>query len=160
MSASDHDSAGASLAPVSAHFVNNVLAVAASYIEDDPDRAREVLAELGQFLSYRLREQPDRVDVADELAHTAAYLRLEQARFPDRLALELPPVTALATIGPVIPLAIQRPVSEALDRRLRELPGPCSVVLRPAPAGIVLELRGGEAPPQRLDITLMEGVPA
>ena len=37
------------------HFVNNVLAAAASYIDDDPDYARDVLAELGQFLSYRLR---------------------------------------------------------------------------------------------------------
>ena len=35
-------------APVSVHFVNNVLAAAASYIEDEPDYARDVLAELGR----------------------------------------------------------------------------------------------------------------
>ena len=42
-------------APVSVHFVNNVLAAAASYIEVEPDTARDVLADLGAFLSHRLR---------------------------------------------------------------------------------------------------------
>src|SRR3954466_9285718 len=42
-------------ARVSVHFVNNVLAAAASYIEVEPDTARDVLASLGAFLSHRLR---------------------------------------------------------------------------------------------------------
>ena len=80
----------ASRPPVSAHFVNNVLAAAASYIDEDPDYARDVLAELGQFLSYRLREDPAPVSAAQELAHTATFLRLQQARFPDRITVQLP----------------------------------------------------------------------
>ena len=52
--------------PVSVHFVNNVLAAAASYIEEDPDTARDVLAELGAFLSHRLRG-PRAVSPAEEL---------------------------------------------------------------------------------------------
>ena len=79
-----------SAAPISAHFVNNVLAAAASYIDEDPDYARDVLAELGQFLSYRLREDPAPVGAAQELAHTATFLRLQQARFPDRITVALP----------------------------------------------------------------------
>src|SRR6201991_2135554 len=76
-------------APVSVHFVNNVLAAAASYIEVEPDTARDVLAELGAFLSHRLR--PARfVALAQELDHVAVYVRLEQARFPGRLEAELP----------------------------------------------------------------------
>ena len=54
--------------PVSVHFVNNVLAAAASYIEEDPEAAREVLAELGAFLSHRLRG-PRTVSPAEELDH-------------------------------------------------------------------------------------------
>ena len=54
--------------PVSVHFVNNVLAAAASYIEEDPDTARDVLAELGAFLSHRLRG-PRTVSPAEELDH-------------------------------------------------------------------------------------------
>ena len=60
--------------------MNNVLAAAASYIEDDPDYARDVLAELGQFLSYRLREDAGPVPISQELAHVDCYLRLQQAR--------------------------------------------------------------------------------
>src|SRR5206468_5590092 len=81
-------------APVSVHFVNNVLAAAASYIEVEPDTARDVLAELGAFLSHRLRG-PRAVSPGEELEHMAVYLRLEQARFPGRIDVELPTVNEL-----------------------------------------------------------------
>ena len=105
---------------VSAHFVNNVLAAAASYIDDDPDYARDVLAELGQFLSYRLREDPAPVSAAQELAHTATYLRLQQARFPDRITVRA------AGRGRALPAARDRRARSrgrsrtALGRVLRE----------------------------------------
>ncbi|MEA2179442.1 MAG: two-component system, LytTR family, sensor kinase, partial [Solirubrobacteraceae bacterium] len=83
-------------APVSVHFVNNVLAAAASYIEVEPDTARDVLARLGAFLSHRLR--PARVvTLAQEIDHVGDYVRLEQARFPGRLEAELPPPERLPT---------------------------------------------------------------
>ena len=46
----DHRIPGQSpgVSPVSVHFVNNVLAAAASYIEEDPDAARDVLELLGR----------------------------------------------------------------------------------------------------------------
>jgi len=74
---------------VSVHFVNNVLAAAASYIEEDPETARDVLAELGAFLSHRLRGPRD-ISPTEELEHVGVYLRLEQARFPGRIEVELP----------------------------------------------------------------------
>src|SRR3954449_5472043 len=77
-------------APVSVHFVNNVLAAAASYVEDDPDEARDVLAELSAFLSYRLRTEPREVPLAQELEHVGVFVRLQQARFPDRIDATLP----------------------------------------------------------------------
>ena len=118
----------ASRPPVSAHFVNNVLAAAASYIDEDPDYARDVLAELGQFLSYRLREDPAPVSAAQELAHTATFLRLQQARFPDRITVQLPDAT------------------EVFGRVLREEAGPCSVVLSTAADGLQLSVSGAGAP--------------
>ena len=92
----DHRIPGQSpgVSPVSVHFVNNVLAAAASYIEEDPDTARDVLAELGAFLSHRLRG-PRAVSPAEELDHVGVYLRLEQARFPGRIEVELPTVSDL-----------------------------------------------------------------
>ena len=100
--------------PVSVHFVNNVLAAAASYIEEDPDTARDVLAELGAFLSHRLRG-PRAVSPAEELDHVGVYLRLEQARFPGRIDVELPTVNELPSTS-VGAGEIQAPLSEALSR--------------------------------------------
>src|SRR5829696_9652350 len=76
--------------PVSVHFVNNVLAAAASYVEDDPDQARDVLAELSAFLSYRLRPEPREVPLAQERDHVGVFVRLQQARFPERIGAKLP----------------------------------------------------------------------
>ncbi|HEY3187541.1 MAG TPA: histidine kinase, partial [Solirubrobacteraceae bacterium] len=73
VTASDHVPSGPP--PVSVHFVNNVLAAAASYVEDDPDEARDVLALLSQFLTYRLGPGSTTVPVARELEHVATYLR-------------------------------------------------------------------------------------
>lgn len=140
-------------APISAHFVNNVLAAAASYIEEDPDQARDVLAELGQFLSYRLREDRAPVGAAQELAHTATFLRLQQARFPDRIAVELP--DAADVRGRVAPGTIQEPVAAALGRRLREESGPLAVALRADAAGLEVAVRG-EGPAEVLHIPLTE----
>ena len=109
--------------PLSVHFVNNVLAAAAGYIEDEPDEARDVLALLSQFLSYRLRAGAGAVPVAQELEHVATYLRLEQARFPDRILVELPRAADLPDAS-VPRAAIQAPLAEALDRRLGQRAGP------------------------------------
>jgi two-component system LytT family sensor kinase len=126
-------------APVSVHFVNNVLAAAASYIEDDPDQARDVLAELSAFLSYRLRRPPRAVPLAQEIEHCAVYVRLEQARFPGRIVATLPARDEVPAVQ-VDPASVQGPVSEVLGRWLGQRPGPCRLALRALPGEQVLEL--------------------
>lgn len=129
---------------ISAHFVNNVLAAAASYIDDDPEYARDVIAELGQFFSYALRDDTGPVSAAQELAHVATYLRLQQARFPERLTIELPDAADL--IGRVPPGAIRLPLGDALAQRLRQSAAPCTIVLRAVPGGVQAELSGSGTP--------------
>ena len=146
-------------APVSAHFVNTVLAAAASLIEEDPDLARDVLAELGQFLSYRLRDVPAPVPVSQELAHVATFVRLQQARFPDRITADL--TTSAGGGRSVQPGALQRPLAEALGRRLSAVAGPCELTLLPDGEHYALTLSGpGGADPERTVIALQtpEGV--
>jgi two-component system LytT family sensor kinase len=116
------------VAPVSVHFVNNVLAAAASYIEEDPDTARDVLAELGAFLSHRLRG-PRTVAPAEELEHVRVYLRLEQARFPERIAVELPAASELPATR-LAPGEVQAPLGEALGRWMAQNTGTVRVALR------------------------------
>ena len=134
----------AGVPPVSVHFVNNVLATAASYIDEDPDAARDVLAELGAFLTHRLRA-PRTVSPADELEHVAVYVRLEQARFPGRIDAELPPPGELPAMT-TVPGAVQAPVSEALERWLGQAPGRVRVALRARNGGLDLQLDRPDEP--------------
>jgi LytS/YehU family sensor histidine kinase len=148
--------------PVSVHFVNNVLAAAAGYIEDDPDEARDVLALLSQFLNYRLRSGTDLVDVRQELDHVATYLRLEQARFPDRLEVELPRAADLPDAS-VPRAAVQGPLSDALSRRLGERAGPCRLTLRVRPGRPELDLELGapsEPPAHAEHVRILLATPA
>jgi|1185.fasta_scaffold603472_1 two-component system sensor histidine kinase LytS len=129
-------------APVSVHFVNNVLAAAASYIEVEPDTARDVLAELGAFLSHRLR--PSRiVPLSQELDHVAVYVRLEQARFPGRLEAELPSSGGVPSIQ-CVPGEVQAPLADALGRWLGERRGRVRLALRARLDGSALEAQFDE----------------
>jgi two-component system, LytTR family, sensor histidine kinase LytS len=129
-------------APVSVHFVNNVLAAAASYIEDEPDTARDVLAALGAFLSHRLR--PARiVPLAQELDHVAVYVSLEQARFPGRLQAELPS-TDRVPAAECVPGEVQAPLADAVERWLGERRGRVRLALRAHLDGSALEAQFDE----------------
>ncbi|HSD76793.1 MAG TPA: histidine kinase [Solirubrobacteraceae bacterium] len=125
-------------APVSVHFVNNVLAAVASYVDDDPDMARDVLAELSAFLSYRLRTEGLEVPLTQELDHVGVYIRLQQARFPDRVQAVLPPRGEAPDVR-VVRSAVQEPVARLLGGRLAEHPGAARLVLRLLPDGTALE---------------------
>ena len=143
----DHRTPGQSpgVPTVSVHFVNNVLAAAASYIEEDPDTARDVLAELGSFLSHRLRG-PRMVSPAEELDHVGVYLRLEQARFPGRIEVDLPTVSELPSRAPVGAGEIQAPLGEALSRWMGEHTGAVRVALRAREDALDLQLDRPDAP--------------
>jgi LytS/YehU family sensor histidine kinase len=132
--------------PVSVHFVNNVLAAAASYIEEDPDTARDVLAELGAFLSHRLRA-PRVVSPPEELEHVGVYLRLEQARFPGRIEVELPVAGDLPATR-IAPGDVQAPLSSALERWLAQQPGRVRVALRARGDALDLQLDRPDEPGQ------------
>jgi LytS/YehU family sensor histidine kinase len=129
-------------APVSVHFVNNVLAAAASYIEVEPETARDVLAGLGAFLSHRLREARI-VPLSQEIDHVATYLRLEQARFPGRLEAELPPMSGLPA-AECVPGAVQAPLADALGRWLGQRSGRVHVAVRARLDGSALEAQFDE----------------
>ena len=95
------------VSPVSVHFVNNVLAAAASYI--------------------------------------GVYLRLEQARFPGRIEVELPAVSELPAT-PVGAGDVQAPLSEALSRWMAQHTGQVRVALRGRGDALDLQLDRPDAP--------------
>ena len=72
-------------AQISPHFIYNALTAVASFIHSRPEEARELLTEFSDFIRYAFARQRPYVTLADELQYVEKYLRLEQARFGDRL---------------------------------------------------------------------------
>ena len=72
-------------AQISPHFIFNSLAVIASFVRTDPERARELLLEFADFTRYSFRRHGDFTTLADELHSIDQYLALVRARFGDRL---------------------------------------------------------------------------
>jgi two-component system LytT family sensor kinase len=72
-------------AQISPHFVYNALTAVANSIHTSPDEARELLTEFSEFIRYAFARERPYVTLADELQYVEKYLRLEQARFGERL---------------------------------------------------------------------------
>jgi two-component system LytT family sensor kinase len=115
-------------AQISPHFVYNAMAAIAALIHTAPDEARELLTEFADFTRYAFREQRSYVPLADELHYVQKYLRLEQARFGDRLEVRV--AVAPEILGAAVPvLSLQPLVENAIRHGVegRVAPGPAHV---------------------------------
>lgn len=137
-------------AQISPHFIYNSLTAIASFVRTDPDRARDLLLEFADFTRYSLRGG-EFTTLADELRNVQRYLELEQARFGDRLQIEL--LIAPEVLPVALPyLAVQPLVENAVRHGLaaKEGTGVLSITARDAGsvAEIVVEDDGVGADPQ------------
>jgi two-component system LytT family sensor kinase len=110
-------------AQISPHFIYNALAAVAGYIHSRPEEARELLSEFAEFIRYAFRGQRPFVTLADELEYVEKYLRLEQARFGERLMVRwdvephvLPTVVPVLSVQPLVENAVRHGL-ERRDRR-------------------------------------------
>ncbi len=72
------------------HFLFNALQSVSALVDEDPPRARRMLAQLGDLLRDALAEQRDgMVTLAEEIALLRRYLAIEEVRFADRLRVEV-----------------------------------------------------------------------
>ncbi|WP_107851843.1 sensor histidine kinase [Oceanimonas marisflavi] len=109
-------------AQVNPHFLFNALSTIGAITRRDPNRARQLLQHLSQFLRINLKRTTGLVTLGDELEHIDAYLTIEKARFADKLQVELNipealhglPVPAF-TLQPVIENAVKHGTSHLLD---------------------------------------------
>ena len=97
-------------AQISPHFIYNALAAIAGYIHSSPEEARELLTDFAQFTRYAFRGQRPYVTLADELAYVEKYLRLERARFGERLQVRLE--VAPEVLQAVVPVLSLQPLVE------------------------------------------------
>lgn len=137
-------------AQISPHFIYNSLTAIASFVRTDPDRARDLLLEFADFTRYSLRGG-EFTTLADELRNVQRYLELEQARFGNRLQVEL--LIAPEVLPVALPyLAVQPLVENAVRHGLagKEGLGVLSITARDAgqDAEIVIEDDGIGADPQ------------
>jgi two-component system LytT family sensor kinase len=118
-------------AQISPHFIYNALAAVAGDIHVRPDEARERLIDFAEFTRYLFRDGRSYVTLGEEIEHVERYLRLEQARFREKLhvTIEVPPATRNAVVPAmsVQPL-VENAVRHGVERRAGE--GRVSIIAR------------------------------
>lgn len=70
---------------INPHFLFNALNTMASYIRTKPEKAREVIVDLSNYLRYNLNNNSKNVELLKELEQINSYLKIEKARFGDKL---------------------------------------------------------------------------
>src|SRR5687768_4950455 len=117
-------------AQISPHFIYNALAAVASFIHTRPEEARELLTEFAEFIRYAFARQRAYVTVADELRYVEKYLRLEQARFGERLRVRvqvdpevLQAVLPVLSLQPLVENAVRHGVEPDADGGLVTIEG-------------------------------------
>ena len=121
-------------AQISPHFIYNSLAAIASFVRTDPERARDLLLEFADFTRYALRRGGEFTTLADELRNVERYLVLEQARFGDRLQVQLQVAPEVLSVA--VPfLAVQPMVENAVRHGLERKSGVGTITLGAQDAG-------------------------
>ncbi|MFD7459524.1 MULTISPECIES: histidine kinase [unclassified Streptomyces] len=140
-------------AQISPHFIFNSLAVIASFVRTDPERARELLLEFADFTRYSFRRHGDFTTLADELHAIDHYLALVRARFGDRLSVTLQIAPEVLTV--TLPyLCLQPLVENAVKHGLEGKAGRCRIGITAQDAGaealVVIEDDGAGMDPELL----------
>ncbi|MFD4959550.1 sensor histidine kinase [Microbacterium sp. NPDC058389] len=126
-------------AQISPHFIYNALNAIASFILTDPQRARELVLEFADFTRYSFRRHGEFTTIAEELHSIDSYLRLERARFGDRLQVTLQ--IAPEVLGTVIPfLSIQPLVENAVRHGLEAKEGGGRITIEASDSGAFAEI--------------------
>lgn len=126
-------------AQISPHFIYNALAAVANSIHTKPEEARELLTEFAEFTRYAFRGNRSYVTLADELHYVEKYLRLEQARFGDRLDVRVSVAPEVLTA--VVPVLSMQPLVEnAVRHGVEKAVGPCRVEILGADLDADVEL--------------------
>jgi two-component system sensor histidine kinase LytS len=93
-------------AQINPHFLFNSLNTIASFCRTNPDKARELLLDLSRYMRRSLDSSRGFVPLYEELEQVASYLAIEQARFGDRVRVDVT-IEPDCTDWPIPPLIIQ-----------------------------------------------------
>lgn len=122
-------------AQINPHFLFNALSVITGMIQYNPERAAEIIEELAQVFRYTLRKSDNEwTPLAEEVEFVTAYLRVEQARFGDRLKVDLHVDDAVSQI-PIPAMSIQPLIENAIKHGISDKESGGVVGLRAVPNG-------------------------
>jgi two-component system LytT family sensor kinase len=115
-------------AQVNPHFLFNSLNTIISIIRNDAEKARDLLIHLSHFFRKNLKRNSDLSTLEEELDHVNSYLKIEKARFEDRLAVEMdidPTLLKLRiptfTLQPLIENSIKHGISNMLEQGIAKI---------------------------------------
>jgi LytS/YehU family sensor histidine kinase len=129
-------------AQIQPHFLFNAMNVLRALIAENPARARELVTELSDLMRYALQVgRRERVALDEELAVVESYLRVESARFEERLQWRIEADAAVrATRLP--PMLVQTLVENAVKHGVaaREEGGEVTVIARLADGRVTVRV--------------------
>lgn len=108
-------------AQIKPHFLFNSLNTIMSLIRTDADEARRLLQELSVILRSGFKDSATRIPLKEELRVVEAFLRIEKARFPEKLVIEYDVDENIQIEVP--PLILQPIVENAVRHGIRNKQG-------------------------------------
>lgn len=128
-------------AQIHPHFLFNALNTITSLIRTKPEKAREVLAFLGDFLRHNAKQGILFHSVREEQKNVQAYLAIEKARFGDKLQIELEVEEGTEEFL-LPPFVLQPLVENAVKHGLlvKEEGGVLRLSIRKTPGGLMIRV--------------------
>ncbi|WP_193435444.1 LytS/YhcK type 5TM receptor domain-containing protein [Photobacterium carnosum] len=93
---------------INPHFLFNALNAISTLIRIRPDEARQLIANLADFLRYNLERDVGLIDIQEEIQQVRDYVAIEQARFGSKLEV----VFDIDDVHPRIPCLLIQPLVE------------------------------------------------
>ncbi|RDH45117.1 sensor histidine kinase [Zooshikella ganghwensis] len=109
-------------AQINPHFLFNALNTISAIIRKQPEEARELLLHLSRFFRKNLKRDCESATLEDEIDHVHSYLKIEHARFADRLTVKIDIPEQLNsiqvptfTLQPIVENAIKHGIAHCLE---------------------------------------------
>jgi len=117
-------------AQINPHFLFNSLNTIVALVRTQPNMARKLLIQLGNFFRQNLNASlHEFITLRQELDHTSAYLDIEQARFTERLSVKLE-INPLLENVLLPPLTLQPLVENGIRHGLKGLEKNGEIIVR------------------------------
>jgi two-component system sensor histidine kinase LytS len=114
-------------AQINPHFLFNAINTIVSLVRTSPESARSLLLHLSDFFRMNMQNSKELISVESEIQRLRAYLKIEKARFGDKLSVsyfleggledEIPPLL----IQPLVENAVKHGINKSIDGGVVEI---------------------------------------